>query len=818
MPRLDKPSFIPFCLILITTALAIQSASAIEPGSSQVIDSFDYADTSSAQEVWKAVHQGGPEIEVKSIEGKSLVSFPTPFASDAEKPRFSIDHDVTLDLSRMTSLTLEVRGMGEEVSAQVSVYLRSGKGWYSGAGYVTKPGWRKIVISRDRYGSEGTPAGWDKIDGVRISVWPHKKEPRDTSFNLKSLKARWNNTAIILPNADDKEYQSTESIAKRMEAILRETGIGVDLLSEDALLAGALGDRPLAILPHNARLAKESSAALESYVSNGGKLFLSYSLPAGIADVLGFKKGTYYGEKNPGDFAAIQFDAKDVPGLPDRVKQNSWNIITAEPVAHNARIIGHWLDAGGNSTEKAAMLLSDRGAFLSHIMLTDDPEGKTAMLTAILGKLNPGLWEEAARNAQFDSEKTGHCNTVQELAKFVGNGKGGQKFIESKTAMAHSSKLAKEGNAFDSYSVALHARKLRAQAYLMSHSSREVEARAFWNHSGTGAYPGDWERTTREMAAGGLNMILPNMLWGGLAHYPSDVLPRSKTFEKYGDQIEQCVVAGKKNGIEVHVWKVNFNLGHGVPQEYIDRLRGEGRLQVSVDGEPGDWLNPAHPENFQMELDSILEVVRNYDIDGFHFDYIRYPGSKNDFSDYSRKKFESDTGNKVKNWPADCYDGPLLEAYTDWRCGNITRLVKAVSEQARKIRPGIRISAAVFRDYPNCRKWVAQDWPLWAKEGYVDFLCPMDYTDDDEKYIDWITTQKSLLPEGFPLYPGIGVSLRNKTQSADRVVGQIHSNREVGTGGYTIFNLNESTLQSVTTGLSQGAGETKAIPPHRVTK
>ncbi|MBP9223469.1 MAG: family 10 glycosylhydrolase, partial [Verrucomicrobiales bacterium] len=308
--------------------------------------------------------------------------------------------------------------------------------------------------------------------------------------------------------------------------------------------------------------------------------------------------------------------------------------------------------------------------------------------------------------------------------------------------------------------------------------------------------------------------VMPNMLWGAQAHYPSDILPRSKTFDEFGDQLEQCVAAGKKNGIEVHVWKVNFNIGYGVPQEYIDQLRKEDRLQVSVDGEDGNWLNPAHPKNFQMELDSILEVVRKYDIDGFHFDYIRYPDSRHDFSEYSRKKFEADTGHAVKNWPADCYDGPLLEAYTDWRCGNITHLVKAVSEQARMIRPGIKISAAVFRDYPNCRKWVAQDWPLWAKEGYVDFLCPMDYTDDDEQYIDWITSQKSLLPDGFPLYPGIGISLRNKTQSIDRVVGQIFLNRKVGTGGFTIFDMNKTTLQSVANGLSKSSGKSKSIPPH----
>lgn len=817
MYPLSKAPIVFARLFLIALTLAMFPAAtteAVEPANSLEIDRFEYLDTTSVQAAWKLAEAGSPEPDVVLFEEKPTVTLATPFASQAEKVRFSIDRKVDLDLSRATSLSLEVN-MGLNSDAQVSIYLRSGNGWYSGAAYVTKPGWRKIDISRERYSSEGTPSGWDKIDGVRIAVWPYHQARLDTSIRLRSLQASWNNLAIILPNEESgEESKDTKGIGDRMVSMLQEIGVGVDLISEDSLPSGILGDRPLTILPYNPKLSQEAVAALETYVTSGGKLFLSYSLPTKLANVLGFEKGTYVGETKPGDFATIHFDNQSIPGMPTKVEQASWNVIPATPVAYNARVIGTWLDRDGKSTGYPALLVSDRGAFLSHILLPDDPKNKTAMLAALLGELNPGFWVEAAQNAQQEVRRVGHCQTEEELEKFIGNGPGAGKLAESKQTMTKSAELLESGNAFESHKVALDARQQRVDAYLVSHPSPTVEARAFWNHTGTGAYPGDWERTTREMAAAGMNMVMPNMLWGAQAHYPSDILPRSKTFDEFGDQLEQCVAAGKKNGIEVHVWKVNFNIGYGVPQEYIDQLRKEDRLQVSVDGEDGNWLNPAHPKNFQMELDSILEVVRKYDIDGFHFDYIRYPDSRHDFSEYSRKKFEADTGHAVKNWPADCYDGPLLEAYTDWRCGNITHLVKAVSEQARMIRPGIKISAAVFRDYPNCRKWVAQDWPLWAKEGYVDFLCPMDYTDDDEQYIDWITSQKSLLPEGFPLYPGIGISLRNKTQSIDRVVGQIFLNRKVGTGGFTIFDMNKTTLQSVANGLSKSSGKSKSIPPH----
>ena len=130
-----------------------------------------------------------------------------------------------------------------------------------------------------------------------------------------------------------------------------------------------------------------------------------------------------------------------------------------------------------------------------------------------------------------------------------------------------------------------------------------------WNHSGTGAFPGDWQRSAKLLHENGFNMILPNMLWGGVAHYASDVLPRSATFRQYGDQIEQCCAAAKKHGLEVHVWKVNFNLG-AAPKDFVETLHRDGRTQMTAKGEPMDWLCPSHPKNQALEKESLLEVAR----------------------------------------------------------------------------------------------------------------------------------------------------------------------------------------------------------------
>jgi uncharacterized lipoprotein YddW (UPF0748 family) len=375
------------------------------------------------------------------------------------------------------------------------------------------------------------------------------------------------------------------------------------------------------------------------------------------------------------------------------------------------------------------------------------------------------------------------------------------------------------------------ARQSFVAAYLLAQPSPAVEGRAVWNHSGTGAYAGDWGRSIKLLADAGFNMVLPNMLWGGVAHYASDVLPSSKTFAQYGDQVEQCVAAAKRYGVEVHVWKVNWNLGRA-PQSFVDRMRREGRLQVSVRGEPVHWLCPSHPENQRLELNSLLELVVKHQVDGLHFDYIRYPDRDSCYCDGCRLRFEKQRsrsqngrgqrsevgtaeGGRVEKWPEDAYSGELRAEYNNWRCDQITRLVAAVRREVKKQRPDVKISAAVFGSYPSCRESVGQDWVAWVKAGYLDFVCPMDYTNDEAQFAELVSGQLKLIGGRIPCYPGIGATASRSRLAPDQVVAQIRQARRLGAAGFTIFNYSSDTAESIVPAVGQGAGAKKAAVPHR---
>jgi uncharacterized lipoprotein YddW (UPF0748 family) len=184
----------------------------------------------------------------------------------------------------------------------------------------------------------------------------------------------------------------------------------------------------------------------------------------------------------------------------------------------------------------------------------------------------------------------------------------------------------------------------------------------------------------------------------------------------------------------------------------------------------------------------MVEVARQYAVDGLHFDYIRYPGREHCFCAGCRERFEKASAVRVPRWPQDVQvDGPLGSRWNEWRRGNITAVVKAVSEQARAVRPGIKISAAVFPIWDRDRDSVAQDWKAWCEQGYLDFVCPMDYTPSDRSFENMVARQVKWSSK-VPCYPGLGVSASRSRFGADRAIEQILITRKYNTGGFMIFN------------------------------
>ncbi|MCA1808796.1 MAG: family 10 glycosylhydrolase, partial [Lentisphaerae bacterium] len=337
-------------------------------------------------------------------------------------------------------------------------------------------------------------------------------------------------------------------------------------------------------------------------------------------------------------------------------------------------------------------------------------------------------------------------------------------------------------------------RRALVRAYAVALPPRPGEFRGVWNHTGTGLYPGDWPRTCRLLAESGVTAVFPNLLWAGVAHYPSRVLPSSDVHRLYGDQLRQSSEAARAAGLELHLWKVCWNLG-AVPATETARLQKAGRLQRTDTGAVLPWLCPSHPANMAQELAAIDEAARSGLVDGIHLDYVRYPGPQACFCDNCRSDFERWLGRAVPDWPAAARHGNLADRYQEWRCRQITEFVRQVRGRLARHKGKIRLSAAVYQGYPACRASVGQDWGAWLEAGLVDFLTPMNYTENAAEFTAVLAAQTGLPGAAGRIYPGLGVTASESRLLPDQVMEQILRLRALNCAGFILFDLNPTLAE-----------------------
>lgn len=150
-------------------------------------------------------------------------------------------------------------------------------------------------------------------------------------------------------------------------------------------------------------------------------------------------------------------------------------------------------------------------------------------------------------------------------------------------------------------------------------------------------------------------------------------------------------------------------------------------------------LNPGEPEVQQFIVDSIMEVVGNYDIDAVHFDDYFYPyqSGKNAFGDNNE-----DLATYQKY-------GAQFKNIKDWRRNNVTTLVEKVSKAIKSEKPYVKFGISplgIWGHYDmhpmgspegegsytpvtsgNTYDNIYADTRGWVKKGLIDYIAPQIY-------------------------------------------------------------------------------------------
>ncbi|MFN4227915.1 MAG: glycoside hydrolase family 10 protein [Candidatus Ratteibacteria bacterium] len=751
------------------------------------IEMFEYKDILEARKNWIPCEKSR-EIELKKEKGRKLIKFILNFPEVEDRCYW--DKFVCLDLSNFEKFIIEMKSEKPSLTTNCTIYFESPGGWYRYPFSIDKDGWEKIIIPKSKFKIEGNPSGWNNIKRIRISFW--KTNSEQTNVYFRSLKGIISDSEIGIVFCDTaiKKGQYRPDDINRyfsdMADIFEKIGIEYKTLNQSKI------DNKLKILifPYNPVITDEEIEKIKIFVEKGGKIIFFYSANPEIYKILGIENAIYRKESYLGEFDSIEFDRNIIDGLPEKIKQSSWNAMIPEKISENSKIVGYWIDSEGKSTTLPSAVISNNGFYFSHVLL-NKYEGQQMMVSLILYFL-PEKRQEIFSSIIKNTGKLSGFQDLGETKRFIEKrlkDLPDRKAKEVKNFLNLAMKIYKEikvnYNIEDLFKMKKELEENLKKAYFSSFKGKENEFRAVWCHSPFGIGGISWEESIKKLKENNFNAIFVNMARAGIAYYNSEILPVTQEIKIKGDQIEQCLSACKKYNVECHIWKVNWNL-FNAPIEFIEKLRQEKRLQVNNEGKEVLWLCPSNPLNFQLEFESMIEIVKKYDVDGIHFDYIRYPDSNSCYCEDCKKRFEEKYNVKIEKWPEDVIKGNYKEIYKIWRQELITKLVETVSKEAKKIKPNIKISAAVFPDYSDCKEKVGQDWKLWIENGYLDFVCPMNYTDSNSKFKNYLIRQKEIIKKKIPFYPGIGAYIL----SPEDVLRQIEICRELKTEGFILFDYN----------------------------
>ncbi|MBN2571940.1 MAG: family 10 glycosylhydrolase [Ignavibacteriales bacterium] len=190
------------------------------------------------------------------------------------------------------------------------------------------------------------------------------------------------------------------------------------------------------------------------------------------------------------------------------------------------------------------------------------------------------------------------------------------------------------------------------------------------------------------------------------------------------DPLDYTIELARKKGIEIHAWLNVYNcMASGnedllqSPKHVMNR-HPEWVIKNFRDNATTYWTDPGLPEVKNYLISLITELVQNYEIDGIHLDYLRYPGMDFD-DDYSYSVYGSGM-NK-----------------SDWRRQNINKFIEELYTQIREINPTVKIGVAPIGIYKNIEGArgmesyyeVYQDTRKWLQNGWVDYAVPQLYWD-----------------------------------------------------------------------------------------
>ncbi|NGM81648.1 family 10 glycosylhydrolase [Paenibacillus sp. 7124] len=251
-----------------------------------------------------------------------------------------------------------------------------------------------------------------------------------------------------------------------------------------------------------------------------------------------------------------------------------------------------------------------------------------------------------------------------------------------------------------------------------------------------------------KLKAIGFNAVFVQVRPSGDSLYPSSIVPWSKVLtgtqgkDPGYDPLKYMVDAAHDRGMQFHAW---FNPFRATTDSGTAALAANHVAKLHPDwivkADSKLYINPGIPEARQSIIDTVLEVVRGYDIDGVHLDDYFYPSSA----------FDDDSAFQT-------YNPKAIVSKADWRRENINDFVHELGNQIHAIKPAVSYGISPFGVWRNINKDATgsdtsagvsayddmyADVRTWIRQGWIDYVAPQIYWSLSfekaryDKLVDW---------------------------------------------------------------------------------
>lgn len=313
------------------------------------------------------------------------------------------------------------------------------------------------------------------------------------------------------------------------------------------------------------------------------------------------------------------------------------------------------------------------------------------------------------------------------------------------------------------------------------------------------------------------NMVFLQVRSRGDAFYNSNLVDKNPNVNPQEfDPLAYAIELGHSLGLEVHAWVNTYilwsskfkpdnknHIYHLKPEWAEENQYGKSDAKIDLSGSlpkywEGVYLSPLHPDVNSYLKDVFIEIAENYDIDGLHFDYIRFHDDSYGYNRIGRENFkrlynydpiEIKRGEVISTrfgWSKAAVDS-VNSLWNDYKSSSITSLLIEINDSIDKLGKDIKLSAAVKSGIEEANVRWSQNWDYWITEGILDFVVPMNYFKEIDIFLNKINEMHNNFSKEI-INEKIIMGIANYNQDSQSVIDKIVLTRMNDFDGISIFS------------------------------